>query len=352
VSERRDRHDGLDAREEAILRSVIGQHLLTGEPIGSRTVSRGRRLDLSPATIRAIMSELEARGFLSQPHTSAGRVPTAKAWRVWVDRMMARPRIDPAHARAIDEALSGRRSEITDLLGEASRQLSRFSHHVGVVLAPDLDRIVVEHIEFVRLDGRRLVAILVGRAGVVHNRILTIDEPLGQDELDRIGRYLTDEFSGRTLPEIRELLRDKVREERAAYDRLVAHGLDLGRRAVDAERGATGVFVDGTANLLSSPEFADIEKGKLLLTALERRQTLIDLLGRVLEGGGVQVVIGDEQPSADLADCSLVAATYGTPNRVMGTLGVVGPKRMEYAQAIALVDHLAAVLNRFFSREN
>lgn len=342
----------LDDREEAILRSVIREHIISGEPIGSRTVSKERRLDLSPATIRNIMSELEERGLLIQPHTSAGRVPTAKAYRIYVDRMIRRPKMSAAQVRAIDEAMLRRRGEITDLLSETSRQLSYFSHQVGVVLAPKLERIVVEHMEFVRLDARRVVAVLVGRSGVVHNRILFVDEPMEQAELDRIGRYLSQEFCGRTLPRIRELLREKMQEERAAYDELMARGLELGRKTLAAETGDAEVYVDGASNLLGSPEFADPERVKTLLQALERKRTLIDLLGRVLSDRGVQVVIGDEQPSDDLADCSLVASTYGSGGRVMGTLGIVGPKRMEYARAIALVDHLAQLLNRFFSREN
>ncbi len=343
----------LDVRQESILRSVIREHIVTGEPIGSRTISRGQRLDLSPATIRNTMAELEARGFLSQPHTSAGRVPTPRAYRLYVDRMIRPPRISPAQVQAIDQALLGHRGEITDLLAEASRQLSRFSQQVGVVIAPELQRLVVEHLEFVRLDGRRVVVILVGRSGVVHNRILFVEEPIEQDELDRIGRYLSEEFRGHTLDEMREIVARKLHEERVAYDRLMARGLELGRQTLDAEGVETGVFVEGTSNLLGSPEFAaDPEKMKALMQALERRQTLVDLLGRVLSEEGVQVVIGDEQPSADLADCSLVAASYGSGSRVMGTLGIVGPTRMEYAQAIALVDHLAQVLNRFFSTEN
>jgi heat-inducible transcriptional repressor len=354
------RHDasGLDERQEAILRSLIREHIVTGEPIGSRTVSRGTRLDLSPATIRNVMAELEERGLLSQPHTSAGRVPTSRAYRLYVDHLMHRPRVPPAQAQAIDQALLAARPDLTDLLGEVSRQLSRFSHQVGVVLAPELRRIVVEHLEFVRLDGRRVVAILVGRGGVVHNRILETDTdaPLEQPELDWIGRYLSEEFGGRTLPEMRALVLERMNEERTAYDRLMARGLDLGRRTLAADEEAAAaaeVYVDGTANLLSSPEFADPERVRSLVQAVERKQALVDLLARVLEAGGPQVVIGEDATppgASDLAGCSLVASTYGAGAQVMGTLGIVGPTRMEYAEAIALVDYLARLLNRYFSR--
>jgi heat-inducible transcriptional repressor len=171
-------------------------------------------------------------------------------------------------------------------------------------------------------------------------------------ELDRIGRLLTEEFCGRTLPRIRALLERRLREERAAYDRFVARSLELGRRTLEAEEARAEVFVDGASNLVYSPEFADPGKSRTLLQALESKRTLIDLLGRVLDGRGVQIVIGDEQPSPDLAGCSLVATTYGSGDRVVGKLGVVGPARMEYAQAIALVDHLGRLLDGIFSKEN
>jgi heat-inducible transcriptional repressor len=251
---------------------------------------------------------------------------------------------------AINEALGGHQGEITELLEEASRQLSRLSNQVGVVLAPELRRIVVEHVEFVRLDLHRVVAILVGRSGVVHNRLLEVEEPLRQPELDRIGRYLSEEFRGLTLAEMRRTLERRMSEERAAYDRLVARSLDLGRRTVAADSTAE-LFVEGTANLLDHPEFsADPQPVQELMRAVEQKRTLIDLLGRVLEDEGLQVIIGDEHPQKDLARYSLVASTYGAGGQVIGTLGIVGPTRMEYAQAIALVEYLAQVLSRFFSR--
>lgn len=339
----------LDPREAQILKSIIREHILTGEPIGSAAVSRETRLDLSPASIRHVMAALAERGLLSQPHTSAGRVPTSRAYRLYVDQMIQRPRVALAQAQEIDRALLRSSTEIDELLAEASRQLSRCSHQLGIVLAPELRRLVVERLEFVQLGAQRVVAILVGRGGVVNNRILELPQPLDQNELDRIGRHLTQEFGGRTLPEIRSMLWHRMGQERAAYDRLVATSLELGQRALEAEVVEAGVFVDGASNLFSSPEFNHPEKFRSLLKALEEKKVLVDLLSRVLEGEGVQVVIGEENPSADLAQCSLVASAYRSGGRVMGTVGIVGPTRMEYARAMALVDYLAQVLSHFFS---
>jgi heat-inducible transcriptional repressor len=339
----------LDARQEAVLRSVIRAHVATGEPVGSQTVTRASKIDLSPASIRNIMAELEERGLLSQPHTSAGRIPTDQAYRFFVDHLISRHRVAAGDAQAIDAALARNRGELADLLEEASRQLSLFSNQVGLVMAPKLRRIIVEHLEFVRLDAHRIVAILVGRSGVVHNRILDVQDSIDQSELDRIGRYLSEEFGGRTLPEMRELLHLRMTEERAKYDELMSRGLDLGRRTVEAGELEAGLFIEGASNLLGFPEFSDLEVVRSLFRTLEEKKTLIDLLSRVLEDTGVQVVIGEENPSPDLAGCSLVASSYGIGNRVIGTLGIVGPTRMEYARAIALVDYLARLLTRLLS---
>jgi heat-inducible transcriptional repressor len=324
--------DILESRQKDVLKSVIRTHIVTGEPVGSQTVSRGAGLDLSPATIRNIMAELEEHGLLVQPHTWAGRVPT-----------------DPAQTHAIDEALERSRGEIPELLEETSRQLSRLSNHVGVVLAPEWRRIVVEQLEFVRLGPHRVVTILVGRSGVVHNRILEVEEPLEQAELDRIGSYLSERYHGWTLPKIREELKQRITQERATYNLLASKALELGREAVDLSRADSDVFIEGTSNLLNSPEFSDLERMRSVFRTLEEKSRLVEILGRVLDEDGVQVVIGEENDDADLATCSLVASPYRSGERVMGTVGIVGPTRMEYARAVALVDYLAQVLSRLLS---
>jgi heat-inducible transcriptional repressor len=339
----------LDDRSGEILKSVIQAHVLTGEPVGSRTLSRGAGLDLSPATIRNVMSDLEERGLLSQPHASAGRIPTDLAYRVYVDHLMSRPPIAAEHAQAIDEALQLRRREIPDLLGEAARQLSRVSQNVGVVLVPDMRRIVVEHLEFVRLDGHRVVAILVDRAGVVHNRMLPVQDAFDQADLDRMGKELSQRFGGQTLPMIREAIARELLEEKSAYDLRRAKLLTLGRDALAIDAEATDVLVEGASNLVGALESNDLPKTKELLRTLEQKGRLVDLLESVLEGQGVQVVIGHENPVSSLSDLSMVATTYRAGDRVLGTVGIVGPTRMEYARAIALVDYLAHVLTRFLT---
>jgi heat-inducible transcriptional repressor len=210
-------------------------------------------------------------------------------------------------------------------------------------------RIVVEHLEFVRLDAHRVVAILVDRSGVVHNRILGVEDAIEQPDLDRVGRELSQRFSGQTLPTIREAIARELLEEQSAYDRRRARLLELGRDALAVDGEAKDVLVEGASNLVGALEFNDLERTKELLRTLEQKGRLVDLLEGVLTGQGVQVVIGHENPVSSLSDLSVVATTYRAGERVLGTVGVVGPTRMEYARAIALVDYLAHVLTRFLT---
>jgi heat-inducible transcriptional repressor len=331
----------LDARRSAVLKAIVVEHIQSGEPVGSHRVAREARLELSPASIRNIMAELEDDGLLFRPHSSAGRLPTDRAYRLYVDNMISRPQVSAYHAKAIDRALARSRGEVAEMMSEASRQLSLISNRVGIVLAPDLRRIVVEHVEFVRLDRERVLAILVGRSGIVHNRILTVEGMLDQRQLDAAGRYLSEEFRGSTLPRMRARLQARINEERAAYDMLLA--------ALQAEGCESAIFVEGFTNLLGLPDFADLDDVKSLFRALEEKGRLIDLLDRVLEGDGVQVVIGEENPLSDLARCSLVASSYGPQGRAVGMVGIVGPTRMHYSKGIALVDYLAGALTKMLS---
>jgi heat-inducible transcriptional repressor len=350
VIERAD-DPALDDRKNAVLRAIIREHIETGEPVGSRTVSEAASLDLSPASIRNIMAELEEMGLLSRPHASAGGVPTDRAYRLFVDHMITRPQLAASQAKAIDEALGRSKGEMAELLGAASRQLSHFSNQVGIVLAPDMKRVIVEHLEFIRLDEGRVVAIIVGRSGVVHNRILKTTKPLTQERLDAIGRYLSEEFRGLTLPRMRDLLRARSSDMSSSGDEMTAAGIELGSKAVQAEESEAGLFVEGISNLIALPDFADLSIVRPVFRTLEEKSTLIDLLSRVLEDSGVQVVIGAENPMSDLSRCSLVASNYGSGGRAMGMVGIVGPTRMQYARAIALVDYLAGILTKILSNQ-
>ncbi len=334
-----------------ILGAVVEHYVASGEPVGSRTLSRHGPEPVSAATIRNTMADLEERGLLEQPHTSAGRIPTDQGYRVYVDNLMRERQIAPEEEKFIRNALEHPTAEAADLFAQVSRVLSRLSHQIGVVVTPNVSRVRLRHIEFVRLAPRRVVAIIVAETGVVHNKVFETEEDYVQDQLDRAGRFLTDTFGGSTLLEIRERIMTMMAEEKASFDRPLHDALALGRASVEgtsAPAEGHSVFVDGTSNLLGAPEFGDADRLRAVLKTFEEKHHIVHILNRCIEEGraGVRVLIGSETHVPDLQRCTLVASAYGPEGTPLGALGVVGPTRMEYAKAVALVDYVS----RFFGR--
>ncbi|HKY32690.1 MAG TPA: heat-inducible transcriptional repressor HrcA [Candidatus Polarisedimenticolia bacterium] len=346
----------LDKRGQEILEAIVKSYVETGEPVGSRSISRLTREGLSAATVRNVMADLEDRNLLTQPHASAGRVPTDKAYRLYVDSLMKARRLPEAEQRAIESVLQGVPAEFNDLLSSVSRLLSRHSRHMGVVVSPRLSRLRVRDLEFVRLGPHRILLILVSASGAIHNKMVELAEDHEQEKLDKLGRYLTQEFSGHTLQEIRDQILERMGQEKALYDSLLRDALALGQASLSEEAAGTGreedVFVDGTANLLSEPEFSSVERLKSLFRTFEEKHELLRMLNSCLEetAGGVRVLIGSENTSPGLSDCTLVASPYGAQGATLGTLGIIGPTRMEYARAIALVDSVARMLSHALTR--
>ena len=339
----------LDRRSREILKAVVIQHVESGEPVGSSTVARLSRERLSPATIRNVMADLEEIGLLCQPHTSAGRVPTERGYRLFVDTLLPAPHLPVVDERAIRDSLRGA-SDTTQLLERASRLLSRLSRHVAIVVAPALAQTRLQHIEFVRLADGRALAVFVSQAGVLQSRVVEAEEELTQDELARMGNFLSDSLAGRTLPEVRNELLRLMSEEKAQYDRLLQQALSLGVRTFD--EGAAepaGVYVEGAANLLAQARDVDLERMRSLFRAFEDKHRIVNLLNQCLESDGVRVWIGSENRAPELREMSLVAASYRSGEQPLGTLGVVGPLRMQYGRAVSLVDSIARTFSEILS---
>lgn len=345
----------LGRREQQILHAIVEEHVSTGEPVSSRTLSRKGPERVSAATIRNTMSDLEERGLLEQPHASSGRVPTELGYRIYVNALMRRRSVPPSQEQYIQETLGRPIGEVSAMFSQVSRVLSTASHQVGVVVTPNISSLQLKHIEFVRLAPRRVVAIVVASSGVIHNKVFRAEEEYTQEQLDSAGRFLTETFQGKTLPEIREKIRLMMAEERAAYDRLRRSALILGRDSISSdeeEEDLSQVFLDGASNLLQAPEFADVLKLQGILKTLDERQSLLKLLNRCIEGGdqGVQVLIGSETALPELENCTVITSPYGPQGAPRGALGVIGPKRMEYAKAVALVDYVSRFFGRLLTR--
>jgi len=341
-------------REQRILNAVIHAYIATREPVASRTISRRYRMDLSPATIRHVMGHLEELGYLSQPHASAGRVPTDKGYRFHVDTLPQIPVLPKAQSAMIDESYQAASPwDIGDLLEITSQLLASLTHQAALVLLPRLAAVLLTHMEFIRLRPREVLAIFVARSGFVGNRVIELDEDLSQHELNRINRYVSSQFAGLTLAEIRTRLTQLMAEERAHYDQLMQRAIELSRKAFLEKPPLMShgeVKIGGTSHFLDQPEFASHrERMRALLQALEEKEKLLGILDRCLEAEGVNVVIGSESAIEEVLECSLITHIYKEGERPVGVVGILGPKRMEYPRMMSIVEYTANVLSRLLT---
>lgn len=343
---------GLDERTRNILMAVIHSFIHTGEPVGSRTISKRFDFGLSPATIRNIMSDLEEMGFLEQPHTSAGRMPTDQGYRFYVDNLHGIEVLSAEESALISQRYAPYHGEVDEVMTATSRLLSEISRYAGVVL--HIFAITIfQRIEFVKIRGRQVLAIFVMESGMVHNKLLTLDEEMTQEELYQISNYLNQEFSGQPLRAIRQHVLDRMAEEKAQYDKLSQQALSVGAKTFgETTRAESDIYLGGTSNMMDQPEFAsNVEQMKDLFKAFEEKNRLISLLDKCLGEPGVHVIIGSETPFKDIRECSFVTHTYSYDNRTLGVLGVVGPKRMVYPRIMAIVDHTANIVSKILTQQ-
>jgi len=341
----------LDARTRNILMAVIHSFIHTGEPVGSRTISKRFDFGLSPATIRNIMSDLEDMGFLEQPHTSAGRMPTDTGYRFYVDNLRGLESLSAAESALISQHYAPYRGEVDEVMATTSRLLSEISRYAGVVLHI-FTITIFKRIEFVKIRGRQVLAIFVMESGMVHNKLIILDAEMTHDELHQIANYLNQEFSGQPLRTIRQQVLERMAEEKAQYDRLAQQALDVGAKTFgESTEAESDIYLGGTANIMDQPEFAaNLEQMKELFKAFEEKSRLIRILDQCLEETGVHVIIGSETPLQDIRECSFVTHTYSYDNHTLGVLGVVGPKRMVYPRIMAIVDHTASVVSKILTQ--
>jgi heat-inducible transcriptional repressor len=334
----------LTERSRHILEAIIEDYIISAEPVGSRTLSRRHGLSLSPASVRNVMADLEEMGFLTSPHTSAGRVPTDKAYRFYVDSLVGSSRIAREEREEIRKRCSLTGRDIGEVLKETSRMLSSISHYMGIVVAPRFTANVFRHIEFLKLGGKRLLAIFVSQSGTVQNKIIETDEELQFADLTRMSNYLDDLLEGLTITQVKNRILEEMQEEKIRYDALLARALKLSQQTLEGTDAE--VFIEGQANILEQPEFADVAKMKEIIRAFEEKGQLLALLERSMAAEGVQIFIGAESHLNRMAGMSLVTSTYVTGKNTLGILGVIGPTRMGYAKVIPIVDYTARQVSR------
>jgi heat-inducible transcriptional repressor len=308
------------------------------------------------------MGELEEAGLVEQPHTSAGRVPTDQGYRYYVDYILQEARLSRADLRAIDKvfASSGVDSGTSSdrIMEKMSHALSELSTNVGIVVSPSLADNRLSHIEFVQLSDKRVLVVLVTTSNIIHNKIIRLEDSITQDELEQTARYLNTEYGGKSLLTIRAEILERMREEKALYDRLLRNAILLCDMSLEGEESASGdVYVDGASNILSKPDFVDVDRMRALFRTFEEKSRLIKILNECVSReqhatGDVHVVIGREHPISSMRNCTLITAPYRLgSNEHLGTLGVVGPMRIEYSRIMAMVNYMARLIERRLNEE-
>ena len=331
----------IGARAKKILHAVVSEYLATGEAVGSQTVTRRYGLDVSAATVRTVMGELEEVGLLRHAHTSGGRLPTERGLRYYVDILLRVRSLTAGEKDEIRERLAPAGGDVPEVMQRTTRMLRELSHLTVVVQAPRPDSDVVQHLEFVQMRDGQLLAVIAAASGQIQNKLIPLEAAVSPGELDRINNFLNGLVSGLTLDQVRARLVEEIASERTTHDQMVARALRLASAAVPADP-TPDVLVDGQSNLLSGK--ADLERAKLLLRTLEEKDLVVRLLERTLSAPGICVFIGAEANLADLTDVSVVAAPYAADGRPLGTVGVIGPSRMNYSRVIPLVDFTAEMI--------
>lgn len=345
--------DPLPHRSGRILATVVREYIHTGEPVASVVIARRGTLGVSSATVRNVLARLEEQGFVRQPHTSAGRVPTDRGYRFYVDLLLENRRGSerPDVADAIREAAHDEPS-LEGVLSHVSHVLSIESHHVGFAVAPATDDQRLRKIEFVSLEGPRILVVTLADGGQVTQKVVDAGEPLSPEELRRAAEYINSQFAGLPMEQVQAQILARLQEARGLYDRLMTRAFDLARRALEHRARRHAIFVEGTASLLGDAQQSSemsLQTLRTLVEMIEEKQRLVRLLEEYLHAPGLAVVIGAEHSLADLKPFSLVAASY-LDGRGGGSLGVIGPTRMRYSRAISLVESAARAVTNALDR--
>lgn len=336
-------------RAKKVLHAVVSEYLATGDAVGSQTVARRYALDISAATVRSVMGDLEDEGLLRHPHTSAGRIPTDRGLRLYVDTLLRVRSLSASEKEDIRGRL-GPATEMQEVMQRVTRMLRELSHLAVIVQAPRPESDAVSHMEFVRLREGQLLAVIATASGQIQNKLIPIDFSLPPGDLDRVNNYLNSLVAGLTLDQMRGrvLLEIERERERSVSDPVLARALGLAAAVMPVAAAAGEILLDGQSNLVA--EAADLERARCVLRTLEEKDQIVKLLDRTLSAPGICVFIGAEANLADLSDISVVAASYGNDERPLGTIGVIGPSRMNYSRVIPLVDFTADVITEILPR--
>lgn len=342
---------GLDPRKEKILQVVTDDYIESAEPVGSRTIARKYNLGFSPATIRNEMADLEESGYLKQPHTSAGRIPSQLGYRYYVDALMQQRPLTQDELEVIKEELEIRAKKLDSLLQQTVKVLSQVTKYPSLILVPQLETAVFRHVQLIPLNSTNILVLVVTDTGFVENKLIEVPYPVSEEELDRISALLNKKLRGVSLHNLRSTLLSEIKNEMIKHDQFFHEAMQLLIKALETKRQER-VYLDGTVNIMEQPEFKEVEKLKPLMVMLEEEEKLFNIFTDTALSSGIKIFIGEENKEEAAHECSVVTATYEVGGRVLGAIGVLGPTRMDYAHVVSVVEFVSSYLSELLNDLN
>jgi heat-inducible transcriptional repressor len=342
----------LENRKRKLLQAVIYQYVRTAKPVGSHVIVDKFNFGLSSATVRNLLSDLEKEGFLVQPHTSAGRIPTDKGYRFYVDSLMEIQALAATEEEKIRSEYSVRTKELEGLMVSTSRMLSSLSHYTGMVLSPRMDKGLLRHLQLIRLGGNQILVVVVSQAGQIRHKVVTLTRELSPARLISISEILNQRLTGLPLSEVRTQILDHIEAVERENDDTYSLARELAREVFDLRSPEPELYVEGKENIFSFPEVTDYDQLSNLLRVVEQKNLLASVLEKAMKKEGLSVRIGSENKRPELRNVSLVSSTYKLGENTVGVLGILGPRRMEYGRMISLVEGVTRIVNQMLTRLN
>ena len=338
----------LTERERMVLELIMDSYITSAEAIGSRTISKFIRNRLSSATIRNIMADLEEQGFLYKPHVVAGRIPTYKAFRYYVNTMLVLRNPGKKEMQVLESLFKPRYAQVEGLMGDASKVLAAISKFTSIVVEPRVNTMLFKEIEFVKLSKHTILTVFVTSAGIVHSRLVDTDENFSPELLNHMKNYMNERFGGVPFYTLKEGILEDVEKDKENYSKLLAKIKET-LETIMEEEDQREIYIEGTSKMMDMPEFSDLARLKELFHALERKEKLLRLLDGCLKEEGIHVIMGTESDIKEMRDLSIITSTYRIGEKSYGVLGVIGPIRMNYAKIIPIVNHTAKTLTDILS---
>lgn len=340
----------LDERKLKILQAIIHNYITCAEPVGSRLISKKYSLGVSPATIRNEMADLEELGFLTQPHTSAGRVPSDKAYRLYVDKLLRNDNVQFNSKKAIKDFLLGEIGEFDRLLQNSARILSKITNYTSLAIAPQIRDSKVKHIQLVPVDNTKMLVVIVTESGLVKNTLLRVDNNLSYEELTKISNFFNSRLKGHYIRDLSHDIEEALIDEMYNFRTTIKNIIPLVNESLDNHK-TDNIYSEGVTNIFDFPEYSDIDKAKSFISFIENKRSVLDML---LNTGhdDIEIRIGKENCYDEIKDCSLITATYSFNGRTIGKIGVIGPTRMDYSKVISVVKSLATVLSEIIDMDD